>query len=206
MKRRLIMICGISGVGKTTLTGEVIRCFDSLRYLQTYSTRAPRTGEDTTFEHMFVSRERYDFLRSQSTNWNHLDIYETYYGIDIEAQLKRYSTIQNFITIVSPVSSYLDELRKQFPGDSYLIYFDVDHEIASLRLLEGRPISEKARISVDTQLALSSIKSSADFVFTPKHRLDEDIASFTDLIRSLLLVSSLDEYGRTSSKEETRAS
>lgn len=195
MERQLIQICGISGAGKTTLTGKMLERYPSLRYLQTYATRAPRPGEEHTFEHIFVSKERYNYLRSQSKIWNHLDIYSAYYGIDIEFQLKKYSMIQNFITIVSPLSDYIAEMKAQFPGKSYMIYFDVEHEIASDRIGTSRPVAERARISVDKQLSLDSIKSSADFVFTPRHILEEDIATFARLIGSLLLVSSEHEHG-----------
>lgn len=184
-RKNLFLICGISGVGKTTLIRGLLEKRSDITYMSTYSTRSPRQGEEGTFEHRFVSVEEYEERRAKSRVWNHLAIYGAFYGIDFEEYRKKDSPlIQAYITIVSPLKEYIAEMRSQYAGPCRLVFMNVDPAVAEERIQQSRPQGETRRISSDQALDVELIRSQADVVFTPSNVLEVDTASFISLIES----------------------
>ncbi|MBX7218871.1 MAG: guanylate kinase [Blastocatellia bacterium] len=73
----LIVISAPSGAGKSTLLGRLMNQVDTLEYSISYTTRAPREGEQHGREYFFVSveefhrrRERGEFLESAHVHGN----------------------------------------------------------------------------------------------------------------------------------------
>ncbi|MFN2582945.1 MAG: guanylate kinase [Candidatus Dormibacteria bacterium] len=68
---RLIVLSGPSGVGKDTVLREVFRLDPSLRYSVSYTTRAPRPGEEDGVSYSFVDDRTFDDMiaRDQFLEW-----------------------------------------------------------------------------------------------------------------------------------------
>jgi guanylate kinase len=78
MKGKLFVITAPSGAGKTSLIDAVMREDPSLRISVSYTTRAPRAGEQDGVDYHFVDesafrrmRERGEFLESAEVHGNH---------------------------------------------------------------------------------------------------------------------------------------
>lgn len=59
-KGRLFIVSAPSGAGKTTLCNAVRRHFKDLAYSISYTTRAPRTGEQHGRDYFFISSEEFE--------------------------------------------------------------------------------------------------------------------------------------------------
>jgi guanylate kinase len=57
---RLFVVSAPSGAGKTTLCSAVRRHFDDLAYSVSYTTRAPRPGEQHGKDYFFISRDEFE--------------------------------------------------------------------------------------------------------------------------------------------------
>lgn len=91
MSGRLFVISAPSGTGKTTVLGEVRRRCPGLRFSVSCTTRRPREGEVEGREYRFVTRERFDEMRSKGGFVEWAEVHGELYGTPrdfIDEQLK----------------------------------------------------------------------------------------------------------------------
>ena len=71
---KTLVLCGKTATGKTTLAKALEKHF-GMRRMVTYTTRAPRPGETDGVDYNFLTREKFDRLRSEcffaeTADWN----------------------------------------------------------------------------------------------------------------------------------------
>jgi len=82
MKGMLLIISGPSGVGKTTITHEVVRRFEGL--FSVSMTTRPRTDKDVEGEdYFFVNRETFERQRDAGELLEWAEVFGSYYGTPI---------------------------------------------------------------------------------------------------------------------------
>ena len=59
-KRRLFVISGASGVGKSTVLAKVMAARDDLKFSVSATTRPPRPGEQEAVHYYFVTKEQFE--------------------------------------------------------------------------------------------------------------------------------------------------
>lgn len=76
----LVILSGVSGAGKDTIKKELIKRMDNVISLPSFTSRAPRTGEEEGVQYHFISRE--EFLEKINNNeFYEYDIHHNnYYG------------------------------------------------------------------------------------------------------------------------------
>ncbi len=62
MSGKLIILCGPSGVGKSTLAHAVMKEIDQFDFSISVTTRSPRFGEEDSVDYYFLSAD--DFRKS----------------------------------------------------------------------------------------------------------------------------------------------
>lgn len=79
----LIVISAPSGAGKTTLCNGLVRRFPALKESISYTTRAPRAGEQDGVDYHFVSLEQFQQMidREEFVEW--AQVHGNYYGTAI---------------------------------------------------------------------------------------------------------------------------
>jgi guanylate kinase len=74
------IISAPSGSGKSTLVNQVRKTVPGLRFSISYTTRAPRAGEQNGREYFFVSRPEFEQMIGRDEFLEHADVFGNYYG------------------------------------------------------------------------------------------------------------------------------
>ncbi len=88
MSKRVWVLVGPSGTGKTTIAQDLVGQVPQLRKAVTCTTRPPREGEREGVDYFFVSEEQFDFLLAAGKLIEHT-IYGGYrYGLPVDQFLE----------------------------------------------------------------------------------------------------------------------
>lgn len=79
----LIVISAPSGAGKTTLCNGLVNRFPALKESISYTTRAPREGEQDGVDYHFVSVERFQQMIAESAFAEWAEVHGNFYGTAI---------------------------------------------------------------------------------------------------------------------------
>lgn len=113
----LFIVCGPSGVGKTSLSRKLLEARSSLTLSVSYTTRQPRDGEEDGVDYHFVDVGTFEEMRDEDMFAEWARVHGNYYG--------------------TPVSAILDAWRADLD-----VLFDIDYQGA--RQLKER-FPEEAR-------------------------------------------------------------
>lgn len=184
----LIIVCGVSGSGKTTMIASALTSVENLKYLKTYTTRKPRSEEEAkaSIEYVFVSQGQYQTLKDESKSWDHSDIYGESYGADIDQAEALMRTGKSLIVATKPELELVNDLKDKYGQNSKLILIDVPTITSNERVATQRSVDEQSRLIYDSNLDTSVIRSIADRVFVPTMNLEEDAIQFSQIIQSLV--------------------
>jgi guanylate kinase len=80
MSGTLLTVSAPSGAGKTTLVRGLLRCDPGLRLSISYTTRAPRKGEENGREYHFIDAESFHKMREASGFVEWAEVHGNYYG------------------------------------------------------------------------------------------------------------------------------
>jgi guanylate kinase len=112
-KNKLIILIGPSGVGKSTFIERVLKEEKNFHDIITYTTRAPREGEEEGDPYHFVSKDRFEELIQQDyfVEWanNHGNLYGTPWNQFLEAWAK------GLIVIMDVDVKGARHFKKEFP-------------------------------------------------------------------------------------------
>ena len=76
----LFIVCAPSGAGKTSLVSELLKRDPGIRLSISYTTRAPRSGEQDGVEYHFVDTARFEKMIAAGDFLEHANVYGNYYG------------------------------------------------------------------------------------------------------------------------------
>jgi guanylate kinase len=76
----LYVIVAPSGAGKSTLVGALLEREPDIGLSISYTTRAPRPGEESGREYFFVSREEFQAMVERGEFLEHAEVYGNWYG------------------------------------------------------------------------------------------------------------------------------
>ena len=86
----LFVVVAPSGAGKTSLVGKLLEDESNIRLSVSFTTRAPREGEQDGRDYHFVPRARFEEMIGTADFLEHAEVYGNYYGTSrrwIEEQL-----------------------------------------------------------------------------------------------------------------------
>jgi guanylate kinase len=76
----LFVVVAPSGAGKTSLVGELLQHEANIKLSISYTTRAPRPGEEDGREYHFVARGKFEEMIAAGDFLEHANVYGNYYG------------------------------------------------------------------------------------------------------------------------------
>lgn len=180
----LIAVCGNSGSGKSTLVRHALGELPKrLRYMNTYTTRKQRPGEDSV-EYTFVDTESYDQIRQKAKLWDESSIYGNLYGLDAAVYLQALQKGENIVFCSVPSSEIIDAMRSIYGAQTLkTIHLLTDLETSHERARSRDGGLDLGRVALDSTVDSSFI---ADYQLGTADSIQESQKSFVQLIRRII--------------------
>lgn len=181
----LLIACGFSGSGKSTLARHALDVFSgNLQYMNTFTTRPRREGEDDT-EYTFVSPVQYAHIKSEAALWDESYVYGNYYGLDPSKYIAALEQGQNFIVCGTPDVAVVNPMVNLYGSDTVSTIHIATNEQTSAERLGARNIErDLSRIAIDAIMLNGSFNP--DFVFEPSGDLEHDKDRFITLVEEII--------------------
>lgn len=77
---QLFVVSAPSGTGKTTLVERLVQVVPDLVLSRSFTSRAPRAGEQDGVDYNFISRERFETMKAEGEFLECADVFGNYYG------------------------------------------------------------------------------------------------------------------------------
>lgn len=100
MSKRIWVLVGPSGTGKTTIANDLVSQVPGLRRAVTCTTRAPREGERDGVDYHFVSEEQFDFLLSAGKLVEHTIYGGFRYGLPVDQFLEAEQAAMDILAVL----------------------------------------------------------------------------------------------------------
>ena len=82
---QLFVVSAPSGTGKTTLVERLVQVVPDLVLSRSFTSRAPRAGEQDGVDYNFIGRERFESMKAAGEFLECADVFGNYYGTSGEA-------------------------------------------------------------------------------------------------------------------------
>ena len=81
---QLIVLSGPSGAGKSTVISELFKARGNIHFSVSYTTRAPRAGEQDGINYNFVSRQEFERMIADNELLEYAEYVGNYYGTSLK--------------------------------------------------------------------------------------------------------------------------
>ncbi|RJP87816.1 MAG: guanylate kinase [Desulfobacteraceae bacterium] len=131
---RLFIISAPSGTGKTTLCRAIRSRFPDLRYSVSYTTRAPRTGEQDGQDYFFISAEEFKNNIQRNTWAEWAEVHDHFYGTSAE-YIDRHLAQNHDILLDIDVNG-ARQILARYPGSISIFIMPPTFETLEQRLIK----------------------------------------------------------------------
>ena len=94
-KGQLIVLSGPSGVGKSTVISELLSERKDIHFSVSFTTRAPRAGEENGVSYHFVDRAEFERMIANHELLEYAEYVNNYYGTSLKAIQVSEDTVQS---------------------------------------------------------------------------------------------------------------
>jgi guanylate kinase len=137
----LIVLCGPSGVGKSTIAKKLAERLDKLKYIVSATTRSRRPGDEQGKIYDHISREAFFRRLDQDGFLEYARVYDEYYGTPKEPALTHIASGDDVLLEIDVQGAF--QIRFQYPDALLVFVLPPDEETLLSRLTErGRDTKE----------------------------------------------------------------
>jgi guanylate kinase len=158
----LFIVSAPSGAGKTTLVGRLLQDDPQVRHSVSFTTRAPRPGEQDGREYNFIDVQRFLAMRERGEFAEWAEVHDNFYGTSrtwLEERMKEGCDMMLEIDWQGA-----QQMRRQFP--EAVSIFILPPSLAELeRRLRGRGADSEDVIARRVAGALGEMRHVAEFDF-----------------------------------------
>jgi guanylate kinase len=112
----LFIVCGPSGVGKTSLSRELLESRERLTLSVSYTTRAPRDGEVDGVDYHFVDEETFEEMRDREQFAEWARVHGNFYGTPVSGILDAWKADQDVLFDIDYQGAR--QLEERFPEEA----------------------------------------------------------------------------------------
>jgi guanylate kinase len=187
--RGVFIISAPSGSGKSTLVNKVRQIVPGLKFSISYTTRAPRTGEQDGREYFFVSRTVFENMIRQDDFLEYADVFGNYYG-----------TARSFLRLAEQEGKDLlldidvqgaEQIKRRIPEAVRIFVMPPNRPELEKRLrtrsLDAEPVIQRRLVTASREI---ENYSKYDYILV-NDRLDDSV----DALKSILLAERLKHSG-----------
>jgi len=182
MPGTLITVTAPSGAGKTTLVRELLRCDSNLRLSVSFTTRAPREGEENGREYHFVETRRFLEMRDNGGFVEWAEVHGNYYGTSsawLAEQLE-----EGHDTVLEIDWQGARQVREAFPESMSVFVLPPSLQELENRL-RGRGTDSEETIALRLQAALGEMRHVQEFSYVIiNSRLPDAVAELAAIVQA----------------------
>ena len=182
MPGTLITVTAPSGAGKTTLVRELLRCDSNLRLSVSFTTRAPREGEENGREYHFVETRRFLEMRDNGGFVEWAEVHGNYYGTSsawLAEQLE-----EGHDTVLEIDWQGARQVREAFPESMSVFVLPPSLQELENRL-RGRGTDSEKTIALRLQAALGEMRHVQEFSYVIiNSRLPDAVAELAAIVQA----------------------
>jgi guanylate kinase len=185
----VFIISAPSGSGKSTLVNRVREIVPGLKFSISYTTRAPRAGEQNGREYFFVSRAEFENMIKQNDFLEHAEVFGHYYG-----------TARSFLSLAEREGKDLlldidvqgaAQIKSRIPQAVSIFILPPDRRELEKRLrarsLDAEPVIQRRLVTASREI---ENYEKYDYILVNDH-LEESV----DMLKSILLAERLKRLG-----------
>lgn len=132
----LFIVCGPSGVGKTTLSRRLLAAHPRLTLSVSYTTRAPRSYEEDGVDYRFVDEDEFLRMRDADKFAEWARVHGNYYGTPVSEILDAWQADQDVLFDIDYQGA--SQLQERFSGDTRSVLIIPPSMQALAERLRGR--------------------------------------------------------------------
>jgi guanylate kinase len=160
MKGIPFIISSPSGGGKGTLIREVLKTTPNIGYSISFTTRAPRAGEQNGREYNFVSRKEFENLIGAGAMLEHAEVHGRYYGTSRE-QVERETTAGRDVILEIDVQG-AEIVTEKLPESISVFILPPSFQVLKERLA-ARGTEDSSDLEVRLRNSFSEVSQYEDF-------------------------------------------
>ncbi len=188
----VLVVCAPSGAGKTTLIKRLRQEFPDFGYSLSYTTRAPRAGEEDGKDYNFVSVKEFKEKRDANFFAEWAQVHGNYYGSPLQSTLDMLEKGQDLIFDVDVQGA--SQLRLTLPTAVYVFIMPPSLKELQQRL-EGRGTDAAEQIERRLTNAVCEIEEAHWFDYWV---INDDLEKAYDQFRSVYVAATLSAQNNTS--------
>jgi guanylate kinase len=191
------IISAPSGSGKSTLVNQVRLIVPGLKFSISYTTRAPRTGEQNGREYYFVSRAEFEEMIRQDDFLEYAEVFGNYYGTARRFRLEAEEEGKDLLLDID-VQGAAQIKRKIRAAVSIFILPPNRQELEKrlrTRSLDAEPVIQRRLVTASREI---ENYDKYDYILI-NDRLEESI----DALKSILLAERLARPGAQEEKQRS---
>lgn len=176
----LLIVCGPSGVGKTSLCHELIARSEDLRFSVSYTTRERREGEVDGEDYHFVDEETFEEMRSNNQFAEFAEVHGDFYGTSFGVLREAWEDDKDLVFDIDYQGAR--QLKENFPKSTGVLVIPPDMATLERRLRgRGTESSEALRRRLDNAKMELSQYHLFDFVLE-NDELEEAVETLSAIL------------------------
>ncbi len=175
----VLVVSAPSGTGKTTICRELMKIEPRIRFSVSYTTRAPRKGEQNGKDYCFVSKEEFRKLIAEGEFIEWAENYGNLYGTAKSSIRDSVDSGSDVLLDVDPLGA--KNLKKLYPEGAFVFILPPSLDILKERL-QRRGSEKKETVKLRTDRAVEEIGEARwyDYVI-----FNEDIGDSVNILRAV---------------------
>jgi len=191
------IISAPSGSGKSTLVNRVRLIVPGLKFSISYTTRAPRAGEENGREYYFVFRAEFEEMIRQDAFLEYAEVFGNYYGTARRFLLEAEEEGKDLLLDIDVQGAA--QIKRKIPGAVSIFILPPNRQELEKRLrtrsLDAEPVIQRRLVTASREI---ENYDKYDYILI-NDRLEESI----DALKSILLAERLKRAGAQEEKQRS---